>query len=87
MTRYETMVVLIKVVGIYTAIEGLATLVQAMWLIHDLGKAVTNLTQQSGYSFSSPIIHLALSPALIYGAPVLARVCGEWPQRSESQTR
>jgi uncharacterized membrane protein HdeD (DUF308 family) len=86
MTRYETMVVLIKAVGVYSGLDGLTSLAQAFWYMQ-FAKETSGITSgilatQSGYFLAAPVIYLAMSPALIFGAPLLARLCGERKNRA-----
>jgi hypothetical protein len=73
MKRFDALVVLIRAVGVYCAVHGLATLGQAVAVTCELPAAGSMPT----YFFVPAVIFLLAAPLLIWGAKFCARLCGE----------
>jgi hypothetical protein len=84
MTRYDMMVVLIRAVGVYSGLTGLTSLAQAIWYMQFAQEIAGILAAKWGNYFAAPVIYLAMAPALIFGAPLLARLCGERKYRARN---
>jgi hypothetical protein len=69
------LVVLIRAVGVYCAVHGLAPLGQAIGLAHQTAGQMDPLFQAS--FLLSPAVFLLASPLLIWGADYCACLCGE----------
>jgi hypothetical protein len=79
MARYHIVVALLKVLGVYCGFMGMATLAHALWIarIWSLSRQ-PGLDDQRASVLIMPTAYLLVSPVLIFAAPLIAQLCGEW---------